>query len=147
MPKANVINTGNTKTQKTASRSRRNSRTRGNVNSSSRRKDCDFSGSRESLASGWSIRTSFASAIPQHSPRQTNEYVFERSLVSSERHELGVLSFDFGQQGRHRHADLGNSQSICFAALVQMVHRGKMYQRLIDQRLRNAEFDDLIRAE
>src|SRR5690349_11142736 len=147
IPSANVISTGKTKTQNTASFSRRNSRTRIAVSSNSGCRDSAFSLPRESLSSRSSIKVSFASAIAQHSPRQTNENVFERGLVRGERDELRALAFDLGEQSRQSNADLRNGERVFVAAGMQIVDRRKVHQWLVFERLRDTEFYDLVGAE
>src|SRR5690349_18265551 len=147
IPSANVISTGKMKTQNTASFSRRNSRTRIAVSSNNGCRDSPFSLPRVSFNSRSSSKVSFASAIPQHSPCQTNEHVFERGLMRGERNELRALAFDLGEQSRQSDANLRDSERVFVATCMQIVDGRKVHQRLVFERLRDTEFDDLVRAE
>src|SRR6185503_18151322 len=132
------------KTQNTASRSRRNSRIRIVVSSTRGCSVCGLSLPRQPFS--WT-RVSFASAIAEHSPCQTDEYVFECRLVCSECDEFCLLSFDLGKQCRQSHSDLGNGECINVAAFVQVIDCRKSLQRIFCKLLRDTEFYDLIGAE
>src|SRR5690349_7389129 len=147
MPSANVISTGKTKTQNTASFSRRNSRTRIAVNSTRGCKDSGLPLARASRSSRPSTKVFFASAIAQHSPCQTNEDVLERRLVRRQRDELRALAFDLGEQGGQGDADLRHRERVNVTAFVQMIDGRKLHQRLVCEQLRHTELYDLIGAE
>src|SRR5580765_6309764 len=129
-PRAHVIRIGNTKTQKTASGSRTNSRSRTSVSSTS--------GGRGRLL------------VTQVPSGERDKDVLERRAVGGQRGEHGAARVERRDQRGHREMDFGGADGPALSVSSSVADPGQRIQLLDRQRslrVRDGELDDVLGPE
>src|ERR1051326_7250722 len=127
-PRAIVRRIGNANTQKIASGSRRNSRMRMSVSSTS---------------GGW-VRGSGIAALP---PRHRHEQILERRRVRRERDQLRAARLDHVEHLRHRDGERVDAQREAISARRRAVKSTHAVERALFDRRLARELDDVRRIE